>query len=122
MNDQIPITSLCPALYDKIKKDPRIKITDMPIKVLGISYPSFLKRVKENRLLLGEIEKLSEFYDLVIEIKIGDITGSNLHAGLKSSKKDLYKIIKLTEENGELRLNNQLLMHENERLKQQLKK
>jgi hypothetical protein len=58
----------------------------------------------------------------VIEIKIGDITGSNLHAGLKSSKKDLYKIIKLTEENGELRLNNQLLMHENERLKQQLKK
>ena len=121
MNNQIAITSLCPALYDKIKKDLRIKITDMPIKVLGISYPSFLKRVKENRLLLGEIEKLSEFYDLGIEIKIGDITGSNLHAGSKSSKKDLYKIIKLTEENGELKLNNQLLMHENERLKQQLK-
>jgi hypothetical protein len=120
MDNQYSLSSLSSALYEKIKKDTKINITDMPPKILGISYPSFLKRVKENRLLFGEVEKVAEFYGLVVQINIGEIDISNLHAGSKASKKDLYKIIKLTEEIGGLKIENQRLTYENERLKEQL--
>lgn len=56
--------------------------------------------------------------DLAFENKIED--SHPKYAGANSSQKDLYKIIRLTEEIGELRIENQRLKYENKMLKAEL--
>ena len=124
------LSNLSSALYDIIKDDDKFDITKVPLEALGITYAPFLKRVKENRLLLGEIQKIANYCGFQVVIQIDQVRFENSktedpkakYVTQKASQKDLYKIIKLTEEIGALKLENQHLTYENERLKQQLKK
>jgi hypothetical protein len=128
MSNEYELSTLPSVLYDKMKKNNKIDITKVPSRALGISYPSFLKRARSNRLLFSEVSKVATLYGYKVHIQIEELDFVNTKKSISkgkpdssnSSQNDLYKIIDLTEEIGALRLENQRLTYENERLKEQL--
>lgn len=125
MSTTYNLSDLPSILYEKIKKDQKILISQMPEKVLGIHYGAFLRRVKENRLLFFEVAKIATYCGYTVTVEIEDMEFQNMliedpqakSASKDPSQKELYKIIKLMEENRSLLIENQRLMNENTRLK-----
>ena len=128
MSNEYELSTLPSVLYDKMKKNNKIDITKVPSRALGISYPSFLKRARSNRLLFSEVSKVATLYGYKVHIQIEELDFVNTKKSISkgkpdssnASQNDLYKIIDLTKEIGALRLENQRLKYENERLKEQL--
>lgn len=128
MSNKYDLKDLPSILYQRIKNDQKILISQMPEKALGIHYGAFLRRVKENRLLFNEVAKIATYCGYTVSVQIEDMHFENKlleepaarYVTKVPSQKELYKIIQLTEEVGALKLENQRLVYENNHLKTEL--
>jgi len=103
---QKPLSEIGPYLLNFIKKKSTLSVQKVAEETLGLHTSNFSGRLSRNNLKLEEVETITNYLGLSLEIKIGEMTTStevSKEPNLAQYAIMAERVIKLLDENSKLK-------------------